>query len=156
MTSPVTQTDLEKRYPPDAVRRAFSDDGTGSPGARLQVALDEAYDMVSMRVRKSWPSATSVEDLVTNSPALTGIVCRIAMALGTGGRLEYRADQKGPLDGDLQSMLKTVDQIVKADLRPASEDDAGSNPTYSERIESQESPQFLFTPSIAKPSPGGY
>jgi hypothetical protein len=156
VTSPVTQTDIEKRYPASAVRAAFSDDGSGSPGARLQVALDEAYDMVSMRIRKCWPSATGVEDLVTNSPALTGVVCRIAMALGTAGRPEYRADQKGPLDGEIQTALKTVDGVVAADLRPESEDDAGANPTYTERIASVEDPQYLFSPSINKPSPGGY
>lgn len=156
MATPVTQTDLEKRYPPSTVRRTFSDDGSGAPGDRLQIALDEAYDMVSMRVRKIWPTADSVEDLVTNSPALVGVVCRIALALGASGRPEYRADQKGPLDSDIQAALKTVDRVVSADLRPASEEDAGANPTYDERISSPESPQFMFAASNGRPKPGGY
>jgi hypothetical protein len=155
MANPVTQAMLERRYPPLTVRRTFSDDGTGVAGERLQTALDEAYDVVDMRLRKVW-GTDGIEALVSGSEALTGVVCRIAMALGAGGRLEYRTEDKSPLDAEIQSALKTVDQITRADLRPSSESAAGANPMYSDRTNAPEEPQFVFAPSRGRPAPGGY
>jgi len=136
------------------------DDGSGVAGPRLAGAISAASRRAQLILGRAWPSQAQIELLVAGDDAIKGAICDMAFyELTKGVKAWIGADGKPLLfqvNKDAEAMLNG---IADAELRSQGEVTAGGNPRYADRVNipvAAQEPQFIFAPTVGKPSPGGY
>jgi hypothetical protein len=157
---PITQADIEARHKPREVRSAACDDGSGVAGTSLTTAIATACRRGQLILGRAWPAQSQIEALVAGDDAINGALCDMAMYELTKRVKAWIGPDGKPLlfqvNKDAEAMLTA---IADAQLRSNGEATAGLNPRYADRVNipvaSQET-QFVFAPTVGKPTPGGY
>ena len=153
----ITQADLEKCYKPQQVRSASCDDGSGVPGPALADAMETASKQARMILARAWPDPDAQTALIAGDQSIVSDICDLAMYELTKRSLAWVGADGKPIflqtKKDAEQHLK---DIAAAELRPNSEETAGANPTYRDRVNVPASPQFIFAPTVGTPRPGGY
>lgn len=149
----VTQADVEARFPPSVVRALFCDDGSGTAGPRLVIALDEASRQAEAILLGSW-GLDQIALLVQNDAAVKGAICKLVIAIGADGRPEW----SGPVAPyatfrkDARQMLTDLQSTA---LGSRGEEQAGANTVGHAQVNNSRSPNFLFAATKNNPRAGG-
>lgn len=151
----VTQADLDARYPPNHVARIFCDDGSGLPGPRLAMALDEGSRQAEAILLKGWTSLDSIKKLVDEDSAVKGAICRLVVSLGCEGKPEW-SGEGAPYATARKDARQTLEDVARAALRSRGEAVAGKNTNQLTRVSNPQCPPFMFAASKGRPNPGGY
>jgi len=150
----VTQADMEARFPPAHVRRVFSDDGSVTMGPRFDMIVDEASRQGEAILLRAF-TRDQIATLVAEDAAVKGAFCKLVLAAGCEGRAEW-SGQGAPYTGLYEKARQMLRDIADAELRSPAEAKAGANTTHLPRVQTAESPAFMYQSTRGNRSGGGF
>jgi hypothetical protein len=147
--------DLYRVYNPETVRSIFCDDGSGRPSNRLEEAIAIARRLGDAQLLKAWNLA-QIETLIVEDAAIRALMCRLIIAEGGQGKLEWSGDPtQNPFDLLEKKVLAQLGAIALGQLRSAGESVAGANPNIAGDV-STTCPKRMFAPTREQPRRRGY
>jgi len=153
----ITLQDLDDRFTARMVRSVFCDNGSNTPSAsRLGEALSAGRREADAYLMVAW-TPEQIETLIVEDSTIRAAVLDLVMAEGMAGRGEWDSEG-GPRDRLEKRASSRLKLLANAEKRSRAEDVAGINPhTTSVKVRTRTNPQtFVFAPSRAKPTRGGF
>jgi len=144
LTDLVTQSEVEERFTPIQLQRLYIDDGGNAPGTAFATAIKSASRRAAMILKAAGWDAESIYKLVSDDDALKDAVCDMVMHFGTKRRTEWYVDGTPPFQAVFKEAVAMFKEVAQANVRPISEEDAGQNQMWDERINANEDPEFVF------------
>jgi len=158
----VTRADLQAQFTPDQVARAFSDDGGATFNqSAFDSAVARASRVADSILAKAWTDPAQ-RALIAADDGVKGMIAVLAMHFGTSRRPEYISQEmpNGPMAAAAKEARQDLEAIAAGEMEPSYAAGAATNTVAVGSLHNPSAvrggPDRFFSPTRAKPNPGGF